>query len=286
MAILKELEDIDLVITYGDVNSTAGAAMAARAMNIPIAHVEAGLRSFDQTMPEETNRILVDELSRWHFIHSPEAEKNLLDEGEDQETIFFVGNTMIDSLVRLRDQADFSIVEKFSSMIKPGNYLLVTLHRPALVDDPVLMGMAYDCLNQISEEIPVIFPAHPRTTDGMLKSYSSLSRGPHMHVIPPLDYLTFLGLQMGAKAVLTDSGGVQEETTYLGVPCFTMRDNTERPITTKFGTNTLMGKHPSAIMEIPDLLRYPMKQHIVPPLWDGGAAQRIMFVLEEPQNWG
>lgn len=233
------------VIVPGDVNSTLGAALAAVKRDIPVVHVEAGLRSFDRTMPEELNRVLVDQVADVLLTHSPEAHDNLAREGIGRERVHLVGNTMIDTLVRLLPQA------RALPTAVDDPYLLVTLHRPALVDDPALLAEALDALEAVAVELPVVFPVHPRTR-ARLEALGQTSG--RLSLLPPVGYLDFLALQVRAAAVLTDSGGVQEETTFLGVPCFTLRDNTERPVTVTQGTNTLLGLLPERIREIPSLL--------------------------------
>lgn len=265
----------DLVIVPGDVNSTAAAALTAAKMQIPVAHVEAGLRSFDRTMPEELNRIVTDQLSDQLFIHSPEANDNLHAEGVPAERIHLVGNTMIDTLVALEDR--FRGVATASKLgVEPGSFVLVTLHRPALVDGPLLTETVAQ-LAALAREIPVVFPVHPRTR-AMMEAIDA--DHPGLLLCEPLGYLDFLSLLADSRAVLTDSGGIQEETTYLGIPCFTLRDNTERPITITAGTNTLLGLDPSAIAKIPSALaQRPAGAPMPPPLWDGHAAERIAKVV-------
>ncbi len=274
--VLLEAEP-DLLLVPGDVNSTLAAALAASKLGVPIAHVEAGLRSFDRTMPEEINRVLTDQLSDLHFTHSPEAADQLLAEGVAEEHIHYVGNTMIDTLVALRERIT-SVAMPQRLGLTPGSYLLVTLHRPALVDGPEL-AETVGRLDVLADFVPIVFPVHPRTRkamDGLGLSFRS--RG--ALIVEPLGYLEFMSLLASAAGVLTDSGGVQEETTYLGIPCFTLRDSTERPVTTTLGTNTLLGREPVRIVEIPELLsRAPARPHEEPPLWDGRAAQRLASVL-------
>lgn len=270
-------EDPDLVLVPGDVNSTLAAALAAAQVGIAVAHVESGLRSFDRSMPEETNRIVVDELSSLLFLHSEEGAQNLRAEGVAEERLHFVGNTMIDTLVALEDA--FRARPAASDLgVEPGGYLLVTLHRPALVDGPLLHA-AMEALAAVSADLPVVFPVHPRTR-ARLQVEGHEAEG--VRLIDPVGYLDFLSLEADAAAVLTDSGGIQEETTFLGVPCFTLRDNTERPVTVRAGTNTLLGLEPERIAEIPELLaeRAPAPAQ-PPPLWDGHAAERIADVVEE-----
>lgn len=267
-----EAEDPELVIVPGDVNSTLAAALACAHLRVPLAHVESGLRSFDRTMPEEVNRVLTDQVSDLLFTHSPEALGNLEREGVGRERVRLVGNTMIDSLVALQGR----FRERHSCRshgLEPGSYLLVTLHRPALVDGDLLEPAIAE-LSEVAAEMDVLFPVHPRTRARLGEGGAELPAG--LHLSEPVGYLDFLSLQADAHAVLTDSGGIQEETTYLGVPCFTLRDNTERPITIEAGTNVLLGLDPARIAEIPALIaqrsEWPPGP---PPLWDGHAAQRL-----------
>jgi len=267
----------DVVLVPGDVTSTLAAALTAHDVGVTLGHVEAGLRSFDRTMPEELNRVITDQLSDILLIHSPEAREHLLAEGRPANAIHMVGNTMIDTLVAMRELIDARDTSARHGLA-PGGYVLVTLHRPALVDGPLLQD-ALAALALLSEAYEVVFPVHPRTR----KRISAIGAGPlpeRVRLLEPLGYLDFLALTRDAAAVLTDSGGVQEETTYLGVRCFTLRDNTERPITLELGTNTLLGLDPSRIAEIPTLLsadgRGPSS---VPPYWDGRAAERIVPLL-------
>jgi UDP-N-acetylglucosamine 2-epimerase (non-hydrolysing) len=270
----------DLVMVPGDVNSTLAAALTAVKTGIPVAHIESGLRSFDMTMPEEVNRIVADRFAEWLFLHSPEAVTNLKREGIPGERMHMVGNTMIDTLVALEGR--FRAAGAAAQLgVEPGSYALVTLHRPALVDGP-LLGETVAQLTALAQEMPVVFPVHPRTRkmmEGIEPDH------PGLRLIEPLGYLDFLSLLADAGAVLTDSGGIQEETTYLGVPCFTLRDNTERPVTLTSGTNTLLGLDPAAIGRIPALLAErggaPSQP---PPLWDGQAAQRIADVILAPHQ--
>jgi len=266
----------DLVVVPGDVNSTLAATLTAVKLGIPLAHVESGLRSFDMTMPEEANRIVADRFAEHLFLHSEEASENLRAEGIAEQRMHFVGNTMIDTLVALEER--FRAAGAAAAQgVEPGSYLLVTLHRPALVDGP-LLGETVARLGQLAGEMPVVFPVHPRTRK-MMEGAGAGSH-PGLSLIEPLGYLDFLSLLADAGAVLTDSGGIQEETTYLGIPCFTLRDNTERPITISAGTNTLLGLDPAAIAGIPGALASrgtaPAQP---PPLWDGRAAERIADVL-------
>ncbi len=277
--VLERLEPVlraerpDMVLVPGDVNSTLAAALCADRLGIAVAHVESGLRSFDRTMPEEINRVVADHLSELLFLHSAEAEDNLRAEGVPAERQRFVGNTMIDTLVALERR--FRAREAARELgLEPGGYLLATLHRPALVDGP-LLGEAMEALDRVAAAMPVVFPVHPRT-----RKMLGDGRDRAVILVDPIGYLDFLSLEADAAAVLTDSGGIQEETTYLGIPCFTLRDNTERPVTVRAGTNTVLGLAPQRIAEIPDLLpAVPAKPPQAPQKWDGRAAQRIADIL-------
>jgi UDP-N-acetylglucosamine 2-epimerase (non-hydrolysing) len=265
----------DLVLVPGDVNSTLAAALCAARLEIPVGHIESGLRSFDRTMPEEINRIVTDHLSELLFLHSPEAEDNLRAEGVAERRFEFVGNTMIDTLVALEGRIRERDAARAAGL-DPGSYLLVTLHRPALVDGP-LLGAAMAALERVAAEMPVVFPVHPRTRKMMGEDAARA-----VTLTEPVGYLDFLSLEGDAAAVLTDSGGIQEETTYLGVPCFTLRDNTERPVTVRAGTNTLLGLAPERIAEIPRLLaEWPKERPQPPDKWDGRAAERVAAVLAD-----
>ncbi len=265
----------DLVLVPGDVNSTLAATLTAVKLGIAVAHIESGLRSFDRTMPEEINRIVADQLSSQLFLHSEEAVENLRAEGIEEGRIHLVGNTMIDTLVALEDRfRALKVADRLD--LSEGEYVLVTLHRPALVDGPLLSETMAE-LASLAAEMPVVFPVHPRTR-AMIEQ-TGVSH-PELIYSEPLGYLDFLSLMAGAGALLTDSGGVQEETTYLGVPCFTLRDNTERPITIRAGTNTLLGLDPAAIATIPSRLAQRSSPRLEPPpLWDGHAAERIAAII-------
>jgi UDP-N-acetylglucosamine 2-epimerase (non-hydrolysing) len=271
----------DLVVVPGDVNSTVAAALTAAKLQIPVAHIEAGLRSFDRTMPEEINRIVTDHLSALCLLHSDEAVDNLRAEGVEEARMRFVGNTMIDTLVALRERIR-AVAAPARLGLEPGGYLLVTLHRPALVDGP-LLAEAMGRLAQVARELPVVFPVHPRTRKALGDAvYAGVT------LTDPVGYLEFLSLEADAGAVLTDSGGIQEETTYLGVPCFTLRENTERPVTIRAGTNTLLGLDPARIADIPRLLaeRGDDGRPDPPPMWDGHAAERAAEAIDEWQAAG
>ncbi|HEY5333371.1 MAG TPA: UDP-N-acetylglucosamine 2-epimerase (non-hydrolyzing) [Solirubrobacterales bacterium] len=274
-----EAEKPDLLIVPGDVNSTLAAVLTAVKMEIPVAHVESGLRSFDLSMPEEVNRIVADRFGSHLFLHSKEAIGNLRAEGIGRERMHFVGNTMIDTLVALEERiAAAGTAARLD--LSPGSYLLVTLHRPALVDGPLLAETVAQ-LSHLAQEMPVVFPVHPRTRKMMEAAGGEAPE--NLMLIEPLGYLDFLSLLTDARAVLTDSGGIQEETTFLGVPCFTLRANTERPVTVELGTNTLLGLDPAAISEIPaTLAQGPTAPPDPPPLWDGHAAERIADILAPP----
>jgi UDP-N-acetylglucosamine 2-epimerase (non-hydrolysing) len=267
-----------LVVVAGDVNSTLGAALAAVKVQIPVAHIESGLRSFDWSMPEEHNRRLTDHLSSVLFTHSPEAIENLAREGIDPASVHLVGNTMIDSLLERvetarahRPWADY--------VLQPRRYGLITLHRPSLVDQPALLAATAKALAGLAAEAPLLFPLHPRTREQLcrLDLDAELERAGVL-LTPPLPYLTFLGLEAEAAFVLTDSGGVQEETSALGIRCFTFRESTERPITITHGTNTVLGARPEQIHRIPELLREGKPFEPI-PLWDGRAGERAAAVL-------
>ena len=275
----------DLVVVPGDVNSTLGAALCAAKLGFAVAHLESGLRSFDRGMPEETNRIATDHLAAICFLHSDEAIENLRAERVPEARMKFVGNTMIDTLVALEERIRARGAAEAHDL-RPGSYLLVTLHRPALVDGP-LLEPTMERLSEVGRELPVLFPVHPRTRK-MLNGATY----PGVTLTDPVGYLDFLSLEADAGAVLTDSGGIQEETTYLGIPCFTLRDNTERPVTIRAGTNTLLGLDPGRITGIPDLLRAgagaggadpgsPPDPPARPDLWDGKAADRVADVLAD-----
>lgn len=291
--ILQRLEPLmldwrpDSVVVVGDVNSTLAGALVAAKLNIPVAHIEAGLRSFDLTMPEEINRMLTDKISRWLFVTEPSGVENLRREGIAGNSVHLVGNVMIDSLRRFLPAAQKTAIlqelalESSSARTRP--FALVTLHRPSNVDAVESLLPLVDALAEIAREVPVLFPAHPRTAErfeqfGMgrffVQGWNEHSAG--LRVTAPLGYLEFLHLESRAAAVVTDSGGVQEETTALGVPCFTLRDSTERPITVEQGTNTILGSDVKALVRaVREALAGRGKRGRVPQLWDGRAADRI-----------
>jgi UDP-N-acetylglucosamine 2-epimerase (non-hydrolysing) len=268
-------EQPDLVLVPGDVNSTLAAALASVQAGFRVGHIEAGLRSFDRTMPEELNRVLTDQVSDLLFTHSPEARDNLLAEGRPEGAIHYVGNTMIDALVAARERLE--AVDPRGHGLHPGQYLVVTLHRPSLVDGPMLAEAVAE-LEALSQHLVIFFPVHPRTR-ARLESLELDPRSERFRLVDPIGHTEFLGLVAASAGVLTDSGGIQEETTYLGVPCFTLRSTTERPITVSDGSNVLLGLAPERIAEIPALLESRTLRPEPPPLWDGHAAERLVDVL-------
>jgi UDP-N-acetylglucosamine 2-epimerase (non-hydrolysing) len=282
--VMERLEPIlleerpSVVLVPGDVNSTMAAALVAVKLGLPVGHVEAGLRSFDRTMPEELNRVVTDAVSELLFTHSPEARTHLLAEGREDALIHYVGNTMIDTLVAMRPRIDALDAVARRGLLER-EYLVVTLHRPALVDGP-LLRVAAAALREVADRLPVVFPVHPRTRARLEAEDPNLLDAAGVHALEPIGYIEFLALVARAAGVLTDSGGIQEETTYLGVPCLTLRDNTERPITESVGTNLLLGLAPERIREAPDLVaQVAARPHQIPPFWDGRAGERITDVI-------
>ena len=275
--VLRDRE-IDLCVVAGDVNSTLGAALAAVKAGVRLAHVESGLRSFDRSMPEEHNRKLTDHVSDVLLVHSESAVENLAREGIAAETVHLVGNTMIDSLLAHLDAARARRAwEAFG--VEPGGYGLVTLHRPSLVDDPAQLAAAVAALGALGATVPLVFPVHPRTLKRLAAGRDDQRlEDAGVQLAPPLGYLDFLGLEADARFVATDSGGVQEETSALGVRCFTLRSSTERPVTVELGTNTVLGADPAALARIPALLEERQDAREI-PLWDGGAGERAAEVL-------
>lgn len=284
--IMIALEDLfldyrpDLVIVAGDVNSTIAAALVASKLQLPVAHIEAGLRSFDRTMPEESNRIVTDHLSDLLFTTEESGNENLRNEGISKDKIFFVGNCMVDTLLKYKEVAHAKAAWTQYGL-SPQGYALLTLHRPSNVDSLEQLTQLMSSLNNVAERLPVVFPVHPRTrsrlADNMIELRSNIL------VVEPLPYLEFLSLMSEARLVLTDSGGIQEETTALNIPCLTLRDNTERPVTVDLGTNRLVSTNPSLIIEsVEDVLTGSWKNSARPPLWDGLAHMRIADIVE---NW-
>ena len=270
-----------MVVVFGDVNSTMACALVSAKLGIPIAHVEAGLRSFDRSMPEEINRIVTDSLSELLLVSEPSGTTNLRNEGHSEKAIQLVGNIMIDSLLRSIPAA--SSRNTFCQYgLTPHKYALLTLHRPSNVDNPETLRSLWTCFNKMSAMLPLVFPAHPRTLQ-KLKDLNLLTTiGPRFHVTDPVDYLDVLCLQKNALFVMTDSGGIQEETSVLGIPCLTLRENTERPITVSQGTSTLVGKSSEEIIKHAEEIltgRYKKGQQI--PLWDGKTAHRVVSSIRE-----
>jgi len=274
--LLKEKPDLILVV--GDVNSTIACALAAVKLHIPVAHVEAGLRSFDRQMPEEINRILTDAISDYLFITESDAETNLIAEGKKKEQIYLVGNVMIDTLLKNKTKADASPILSNLSLT-PHNYALLTLHRPENVDNQNTLRSILSAIEEIAHHIRIVFPMHPRTRKNLTSSNGILNN-PAILCTEPMGYLDFLKLTSEAKMVLTDSGGVQEETTILGVPCLTLRNNTERPVTLTRGTNRLVGTSREKIVtEAVKSLNDTSNNRKIPEYWDGRAAERIIQTL-------
>ena len=282
-AIMSKFEPVvlarkpDFVLVYGDVNSTVAAALVCAKLGIRVAHVESGLRSNDREMPEEINRLVTDQLSDILFTPSPDGDENLKREGISAYKVFLVGNVMIDTLVQFLPQADALYPALKQKLSLGDSFGLVTLHRPSNVDDEATFIPMLNILNELSQDLPLVFPVHPRTRD---RWADELKGNPNLRIIDPLGYLEFLALQKYAKVVVTDSGGIQEETTYLGTPCLTLRENTERPITITQGTNVLIGRDWDALRrEFRIALNGPKKQGSSIPLWDGRASDRIADVL-------
>jgi UDP-N-acetylglucosamine 2-epimerase (non-hydrolysing) len=297
--VMKRIESVlldykpQMVLVVGDVNSTIAAALTAVKLGIGVAHVEAGLRSFDMTMPEEINRKLTDTISSLLFVTEESGVLNLRREGIAAEKIFLVGNVMIDCLLRHRKLAARStILDELGIRLNGSGcrpYGVLTLHRPSNVDEPKTLEGILGALKILAAEMPVFFPVHPRTRNnienfGLMPYLAGAGSGERVGIVPldPLGYLDFLSLNSNARIVLTDSGGVQEETTVLGVPCLTLRENTERPATVEHGTNQVVGVHPDRILaSAQTVLRNPVAEFRTPPLWDGKAAPRIMAILRE-----
>jgi UDP-N-acetylglucosamine 2-epimerase (non-hydrolysing) len=280
----------DLVVVVGDVNSTVAAALTAAKLGIAIAHVEAGLRSFDRTMPEEINRIVTDSLADYLFVTEESGKENLLREGVEPGKIFFVGNVMIDALQQSRLLWESSrIRDEMGLMYR--DYGVVTLHRPSNVDNPDRLREIVGALAEVAKGMPIIFPVHPRTRKQIdlmngsaseLWSHKSPIEADGIYGVEPLGYLDFVALMAGSRVVLTDSGGIQEETTFLNIPCLTLRANTERPVTVTHGTNRIIGTSPAAIVEEASrVLANPRPKLAAPPLWDGRAAERILTVVRQ-----
>jgi UDP-N-acetylglucosamine 2-epimerase (non-hydrolysing) len=288
--ILQRIEPVlieqkpDLVLVVGDVNSTMAATLAAAKLSIPVAHVEAGLRSFDRTMPEEINRLVTDALADYLFVTEADAVENLLREGRPREHIYLVGNVMIDALRQFLPLAQQSSITTEMGLVDGAGKLLpfaiLTLHRPSNVDSEETLKGLLNAVGRIAEKVPVVFPVHPRTQQRLHDGKNSLH--PNVRLIPPVGYLDFLCLLSHAKLVLTDSGGIQEETTALGVPCLTLRENTERPVTATQGTNQIVGLDPAKILAAAhEVLAGKTRAGRIPEFWDGKAAERIVDILLE-----
>jgi len=272
-------EKPDLIIVYGDVNSTVACSLVAAKIGVKIAHVESGLRSFDRTMPEEINRIVTDHLSDYLFVTEKSGIENLKREGISEDKIFFVGNTMIDSLVHYLTKADKSnILSQFE--IQNSKFILVTLHRPSNVDDIENLKQIINLLNKLAEKRKIIFPVHPRTKS--MLSYLNLNLSLNLMLTDPIGYIDFLALMKNSELVITDSGGIQEETTYLGVQCLTVRDNTERPVTVEAGTNQLIGTDLEQVEKVAfQIFEGKIKKGKIPELWDGNTAKRIKEIINK-----
>ena len=285
--VLKRVEPVliehqpDLVLVVGDVNSTIAVSLAAVKLGISVAHVEAGLRSFDRSMPEEINRILTDALADFLFVTEEDAIQHLLKEGRPRESIYLVGNVMIDSLRHFLPIAQKSPIGEDLGLKNGADwqrFAVLTLHRPSNVDSTEKLAELLGAIDSIASEVPVVFPVHPRTQQRLAQA--GIKTHPQLRMIPPIGYLDFLCLLSKATLVLTDSGGIQEETTALGVPCLTLRENTERPITISEGTNQLIGTDPAKIIAAAQsILAGNGKPGRIPPFWDGHAAERIVDVL-------
>jgi len=290
--VLKRIEIVllerrpDLLLVVGDVNSTIAASLAAVKIGIKVAHVEAGLRSFDRTMPEEINRVLTDALADYLFVTEEDAVENLLREGRPRKSIYLVGNVMIDALRQFLPIAQQSRIIQDLNLMNGASHVpfaVLTLHRPSNVDSATTLRSLLAAVEEVANELPIIFPVHPRTHEKLMQI--SRQEHPGLRFIPPVGYLDFLCLLSRARMVLTDSGGIQEETTALGVPCLTLRENTERPITVTQGTNQIVGQDPDKILAATrNILAGITKAGRVPDLWDGHAAERIVQILLRDAN--
>lgn len=276
----------DLVLVVGDVNSTLACSLVAAKLQVPVAHVEAGLRSRDRTMPEEINRLLTDDIADLLFVTEKSGMENLRNEGKPSGSVFFTGNVMIDSLVMLKSSIDKSgVVEKMG--LKKGDYILCTFHRPANVDSKEYLGELLNLLSDLSAVCPVVFPVHPRTRQGIDRWELGRGLSKSVMLTPAIGYTDFLSLTSKARLILTDSGGIQEESTFLGVQCITVRDNTERPVTVEVGTNQLAGRDLSVVSRLAkEVLSGNIKKGSIPELWDGKAAERIAAIIEKKLSAG
>lgn len=270
----------DLTLVVGDVNSTLGCALVSAKRGVPVAHVEAGLRSFDRSMPEEINRRVTDVLSDFLFAPSRRAVDNLRREGLEEERIHFVGNVMVDTLTRFRSRAR-ETGARARHGVEDGDYAVVTFHRPSNVDDPEKLEGLLSMLVRLSAHLPVLFPVHPRTRRQInAQDLAKVTEGSMVQLLEPLGYVEFLDLLSGARVALTDSGGIQEESTVLGVPCLTVRENTERPVTVEQGTNRVVGTHPNTVLAAAlEALKENPNQGRAPEGWDGRAAERLVEIL-------
>jgi UDP-N-acetylglucosamine 2-epimerase (non-hydrolysing) len=269
----------DLVVVVGDVNSTMAASLVAAKLQIPIAHLEAGLRSFDHTMPEEINRIVTDRLADLLLTPSADGDENLLKEGVPKEKIHLVGNIMIDTLMRHLPMATLARIADRVPVTDKG-YGVLTLHRPSNVDDPAVLRRILDAIAAIARDMPIVFPVHPRTRE-RLRTFGMNDLLERVTLTDPFGYIDFLSLTSHARIILSDSGGLQEESTALGIPCLTLRENTERPVTISLGTNRLVGTQTQAILDgYRDAIRHEHDPHRKPPLWDGHTAERVAAVLQ------
>ncbi len=267
----------DLLLVVGDVNSTVAAAFAANRLGVKLAHVESGLRSYDRGMPEEINRILTDDLADYFFVTEPSGMENLLKEGKDNAAVFMVGNTMIDTLVAFDDSIrSCDILRRLK--ISPGAYVLVTMHRPSNVDTPEGLNKIIELISAVTKQYSVVFPVHPRTLNNLQRFglTDRLEKNKKVVLTGPQDYFSFQKLLLDSAKVITDSGGVQEETTFRKVPCFTLRPNTERPVTIREGSNELL---PFDVKQICERLFAPQKKSAVPALWDGQSTRRILEAI-------
>lgn len=287
--IMTELEKVintykpNLLVTPGDVNSTLAAAITANKMNIPLAHLEAGLRSFDRTMPEEFNRMLTDDVSDLFFVTEQSGYDNLIKEGHEQKNIHFVGNTMIDTLVAFGDKIEKCNILKDLNL-SSGKYILMTMHRPATVDSVEGLIKLCDLITSLTSKLKLVFPVHPRTIKNLEKNdlLDKLKQNKNLIIAGPLDYFAFQKMIKECLLVITDSGGIQEETTFLKIPCLTLRSNTERPSTVLLGTNELIALDNEIIEKrLSQIESGRYKKGVVPPLWDGSATKRIVKILDE-----
>lgn len=283
------LEKPDLVIVPGDVNSTLAAALVAIKLHIPVAHVESGLRSFDRTMPEEINRILADEIADMLFVNEQSGLDNLKHEGKAPRKIFFTGNVMIDSLVHYLPKIDQSTILTEIG-VNAKNYILATFHRPSNVDNDDNLKQIVTTISNLAQDYTIVFPIHPRTKKHLERLDLLRLLGSNIVILEPIGYLQFLHLTKNAALVITDSGGIQEETTFLGVQCLTVRNNTERPSTVDMGTNQLLGQDYILVeQKAREVLKGKLKKGIIPPMWDGKAAERIVghvldFLFKKQEN--